>query len=256
MRIVFFGTPDFVEPVIESLEKNFDLVKVIRNPQQLNSEIIGELKEIKPDLFVVAAFGKILPGEILEIPRLGTMNIHPSLLQKYRGPSPIQSAILNDDKTTGVTIIKMDEKMDHGPILHQSEEQILSDDTFESLAKRLFSLSTNSMVDVIIRYNEITPKIQDDSKATYTNLLTRGDGYLNIDSLEVGNSKLEIERAVRAYHPWPGVWTKFRLNDNEVIIKLLPERMVQVEGKKPMSYKDFKNGYENGKNFLEKLSLI
>lgn len=257
MKIVFFGTPDFINPVIETLEKNFNLVKIISNPQQLNSGTIDELKEIKPDLFVVAAFGKILSREILEIPKRGVINIHPSLLPFYRGSSPIQTAILNGDKTTGVTIIKMDEKMDHGPILFQVEEQVLPDDTFESLAKRLFSISANSISSDITRYIEgQTGVVQDESKATYTKLFTKQDGYLDLKKFEIRNSKFEIQRAIRALYPWPGVWTKFRLNDNEVIIKLLPEKSLQVEGRRPMSYKDFKNGYKNGKDFLQKLSLI
>ncbi|MEK9175991.1 MAG: methionyl-tRNA formyltransferase, partial [Patescibacteria group bacterium] len=141
MKIVFFGTPQFVDPVIKKLGEKFDVIEKIREPQEFNDGTIARLKSLSPDLFVVAAYGQILPKKLLEIPRLGAVNIHPSLLPKYRGASPIQNAILAGDPKTGVTFIKMDGEIDHGSILEQFEEEIKISDTFESLAKRLFEKS-------------------------------------------------------------------------------------------------------------------
>ncbi|MBI2032781.1 MAG: hypothetical protein HYT09_04025 [Candidatus Levybacteria bacterium] len=260
MRIIFFGTPKFIEPIINKIEERFEVVKVIRTPQQFNNRAIEQLKSLRPDLFVVAAYGQILSKEVLSIPSLGAINIHPSILPKYRGASPIQSAILNGDKKTGVTFIKMDEEIDHGPIIEQFEEETRDDDTFETLSKRLFEKAADEIVQVVEEYSENqTFKPQDDSKATYTKLLTREDGFINLQTLEIGNLKLDIERAVRAFYPWPSVWTHYPLipqNSPKTLIKLLPEQKIQVEGKNPMSYKDFKNGYEKGQEFLTKLNLI
>lgn len=259
MKIVFFGTPDFVDQVLKKLEENFEVVEKIRAPQQFNKEIIEQLKSLNPDLFVVAAYGQILTAELLKIPRLGAINIHPSILPKYRGPSPIQTAILNGDKKTGVTFIKMDEKIDHGPIISQFEEPILETDTFESLAKRLFEKSAQALSDVIRRFEkDQAAKPQDDSKAIYTKTLSKEDGYIDLSPLDLFKIENLILK-IRAFYPWPSVWTRYSLNtqtSQKTLIKLLPNNQLQVEGKKPMNYKDFINGYEKGKFFLEKLSLI
>mgnify|MGYP001589828400 FL=1 len=122
--IVFFGTPDFSTPVLETLKKaDFTPKLIIETKDEIPLE---RIKDLKPDLLVIASFGKILKKELLALPKYGTLNVHPSLLPKYRGPSPIQAAILNGDKETGVTIILTDEKMDHGPILAQRELEIRS----------------------------------------------------------------------------------------------------------------------------------
>lgn len=253
MKVVFFGTPSFVDPVLKSLQKNFDVIAEIRDPNSLiinhKSSIIGA------DLFIVASFGKILSTEILNIPKLGALNIHPSLLPKYRGPSPIQTAILNGDQKTGVTIIKMDEEVDHGPIIYQKEVEIKETDTFESLAERLFKTAAENLSNTISNYvlSKINVTPQDDSKATLTKLLKREVGLIDVYNPP---DKVTLDRMIRAYFPWPGVWTKYNLGDNEKIIKFLPNEKLQVEGKKPMSYKDFINGYDNGKDLLRKLFLI
>lgn len=196
LKIVFFGAPDFVGPVLKKLEENFEVVEKIRAPQQFNSETIEQLSVLNPDLFVVASYGQILSSKILKIPGLGAINIHPSLLPKYRGPSPIQTAILNGDKKTGVTFIKMDEEIDHGPIISQFEEPILDSDTFEILAKRLFEKSAEILVTVVNHFAENqTTEEQDDSKATYTKTLTKQDGYINLNStsaFKIENLKLKI----------------------------------------------------------------
>ena len=140
MKVVFFGTPSFVDPVLKALQTNFDVVSVFRSPEHLNNKAIAELRNSNPDLFVVASFGKILSDEVLSIPKHGALNIHPSLLPKYRGPSPIQTTIINGDKKTGVTIIKMDEEVDHGPIISQEALKIYEKDTLRSLEQRVHRL--------------------------------------------------------------------------------------------------------------------
>ncbi len=255
MKIVFLGTPPFVDPVLRILEEKFDIVLSVRDPKDFNKEKVEEIKLLQPDLFVVASFGVILPKGVLEIPKFGAINIHPSLLPKYRGPSPIQTAILNGDKTTGVCIIKMDEEVDHGPILYEKEEEVLPEDTFESLAKRLFGVATDALPETISNYVANTLKLaeQDHSKATFTKHLTRQSGYI---SPEKPPQKDKINRMIRAYFSWPGVWTKYNLGNNEKVIKFLPGEKIQVEGKKEMRYVDLINGYPEGKELLDKLSLI
>src|SRR3989344_6174110 len=153
-KIIFFGSSKFVIPIIKVLKQNFDITIVVTTEceltdtvpfyckkqgipflsvQQFNNETIQQLKEQKAPVAALAYFGLILPGNILNIFPKGIFNIHPSLLPKYRGPTPVQTAILNDDIETGVTIIKLDKEVDHGPILNQVTEPILPDDTAETL---------------------------------------------------------------------------------------------------------------------------
>ena len=222
MKVVFFGTPSFVDPVLKALQTNFDVVSIIRDPKQFNNSTIQQLKGLNPDLFIVASFGKILSKEVLSIPKLGALNIHPSLLPKYRGPSPIQTTIINGDKKTGVTIIKMDEEVDHGPILFQKEVDIKDTDTFETLAERLFKIGAENLPDTISNYilNKINITPQDDSKATLTKLLKRESGLIDVYNPP---DKVTLDCMIRAYFPWPGVYTKFQITNSKLqIIKLLP----------------------------------
>ena len=134
MKIIFIGIGEFALPILEKLIKNgYNIVKAIRKSVVLDPE---EISKLKPDLIIVASYGKIIPSNILAIPRLGCLNLHPSLLPKYRGPSPIQTAILNNDKTTGLTIILMDEKIDHGPIIGQKKITISSGENYQTLEKK------------------------------------------------------------------------------------------------------------------------
>jgi methionyl-tRNA formyltransferase len=275
LKIVFFGSFDHIIPVIEVLKKNFDLSLVVttektngavptfcnRNKipfisvlnlkdENLKSKILN----LKSQIAVVAYFGLIIPGEILSAYPKGIINIHPSLLPKYRGPSPVQAAILNGEKITGVSIMKIDSEVDHGPILGQEKEDILPTDTAQTLYKRLFSKGAQLLLKTIGLYitRGLKPVAQNHSKATYSKTLTRQDGFIDLTSpsLKIENLKLKI----RAYYPWPGVWTKTKLNGKEKIIKLLPDQMIQVEGKKPMSYKDFLNGYLEAKEILDRIN--
>ncbi len=237
MKIVFLGTPDFVQPIKEQLSKHFTLVDSLT----------------EADLAVVAAYGKILSKEELNLPKFGCINVHPSLLPKYRGPSPIQQAILNRDKQTGITIIKIDEEVDHGPIIYQDTLELSDIDNFDTLSKRLFQLSAKVLPKIIEDFTagEITPVEQNHKEATYCEHLTRESGYFDINNPP---SPEVLDKMIRAYFPWPGVWIKWspsrhpegaqRPKDLK-IIKFLPGGLVQMEGKKAVSKKDFLNGYPN-----------
>lgn len=241
MKIVFFGASVFRPLVLPYLEKQFEVEQIV-DETGLSLEII---QKTKSEIAVLAAFGKILPEDVLNHFKYGILNIHPSLLPKYRGASPVQSAILNGDNQTGVTVMKLDDKMDHGPILAQEKIQILPTDTSESLYQKLFPLGAKLIVENMKDYISGKKNLieQNHQAATYTKPLTRNDGYIDISNIE----PIKFERMVRAYFPWPGVWIKTILNTNEEerIVKFLPDKEIQVEGKKPMSYKDFLNGYPN-----------
>lgn len=156
------------------------------------------------DLFIVASYGKIIPKSVLDIPKHGTLNIHPSLLPKYRGPSPIQVAILNGDTETGVTIIKLDEEMDHGPIVAQRILSVESGILYKTLHNRLAEAGATLLLECLSDYisEKTKPTAQDHSKATFTKIITKDDGRINWqDSVE------EIDRQIRAYENWPVAWT-------------------------------------------------
>lgn len=264
MKVVFFGTPDYVEPVINALARNFELLRSFRNPKELKSKTIQELKNLNPDLFVVASFGKIFSENFLAIPKRGTLNIHPSLLPKYRGPTPVQTAILNGDKKTGVTIIKLDEEVDHGPILVQEEIEIRENETSESLLKKTFELGAEILPSAVSKYikEQIKVTAQNDSEATYTQHLSKKSGFINISfqapliNLDNPQPSETLDRMIRAYFPWPGVWFRTTLGGQNRVIKLLPDQKIQVEGRKSMSYKDFINGYSEGRKILEQLGQL
>lgn len=222
MTIAFLGIPDFVKSIREVIRKNFTLV------ESLN----------KADLGVIAAYGQILTKKELISPKMGCINIHPSLLPKYRGPSPIQAAILNGEKKSGITIIKMDEKMDHGPIIYQESLELASSDNFHTLSKKMFLKASQILPQIITDCisGKITPVPQNHSQATYTKHFTKKDGYFDINNPP---DPEKLDRMIRAYHPWPGVWTRW----NNKIVKFLPGGLLQMEGKKAIPLKDFLNGY-------------
>lgn len=222
MKITFLGTPNFVQPIKDTLAKHFTLVNSLN----------------EADLTVVAAYGKILTPKELNTPKYGAINVHPSLLPKYRGPSPIQAAILNGDKVSGITIIKMDEEVDHGPILYQETLELSDSDTFDSLSKKMFLRAAEILPQVIEDFiqEKIKPRVQDHAIATHCNLLTRESGYFDINNPPFPE---KLDRMIRAYYPWPGTWTRW----NGKIVKLHPGGVIQMEGKKAIPLKDFLNGY-------------
>ena len=172
-----------------------------------NDEVRAVFETISPDACVVAAYGKILPEWMLAIPRLGCINVHSSLLPKYRGAAPINWAIANGERETGVTIMKMDAGMDTGPMLAQQSVPIDNDETAPELAARLARLGADLLSATLpgVERGEIEPTPQDDSAATYAPMLKREDGSINWSL-----SAREIANRVRAFQPWPGSYTIFR----------------------------------------------
>ncbi len=234
MKIIFFGTPDFAVPILRKLaNSNYEIVAVVTRPDKpagrkqepLPSPVkvlakklklkvfqpkvleIGNWKLETPsaDLFIVASYGKIIPKEILDLPKFGALNTHPSLLPKYRGPSPIQSTILNGDTETGVTIIKLDAELDHGEIVASEKLQMRSDRvTYGQLHDELAEIGAKLLVEVLPKYikGEINLATQDHSKTTFTKIITKEDARINWQK-----SAEEIDRLVRAYEAWPIAWT-------------------------------------------------
>jgi len=273
IRIIFFGSSSYVIPIIETLQRNFDFKLAVTTEKtdagpitsyckNANLECINitnskdpslknKIKKSAPVIGVVADFGLIITKDVLNIFPKGIINIHPSLLPVYRGPTPVQSSILNGDKKTGLSIIKIDEKVDHGPILFQTEEPIKDTDTSQSLYERLFRAGAQILPKIIDNYlNGEMPKDQNHTRATFTKTLCRGDGYIDINNPPAKNL---IDRMIRAYYPWPGVWTKFKTNNKTLRVKLLPDKKLQAEGKKPIGYKDFFNGYPEAEKYFRKL---
>lgn len=286
MKVWFFGSDKYSQVVLNSL-KNWPKIEIkkIITPQTLLSLNLEEQE--KPIVGILASFGAIIPKKVLDFPLYGILNLHPSLLPKYRGPSPVQYAILNGDSSTGLTIIKMDEKIDHGPVIAQFEEEILPQDDAETLYFRLFSGGAEALKTILFPYLEgkIFPQPQDESQATYTRKITKDDGFIPFEKLksalkgenfppfEVLGFKIQtpaqIEKMTKAFSPWPGTWTKIKLkspnsnvkstsssiqNKNEKwqrlkILKAHLENgkllldLVQLEGKKPVKFKQFLEGY-------------
>jgi methionyl-tRNA formyltransferase len=273
MKVVFFGSSRYIIPILDMLKNFSDLTLIVTTEQgsmeaipfyaktkkveyisvRKTSDLITnyDIQGKRADLGIVADFGIIIPEETMRYFTHGIINVHPSLLPKYRGSSPVQNAILNGDLKTGVTIIKLDSHMDHGPILSQIEEEILPSDTSKSLYDRLFKLSTDllkkTIQDLETGHATLTP--QDHDAATFTKELKRDDGFIDFKTI---SSKEFFDRIVRAYYPWPGVWTKAKLNPDasEKIIKFMPSKKLQVEGGREMEYKDFINGYPNAEKIM------
>ena len=166
-----------------------------------------EMASLSPDLIVVAAYGLLLPSDTLRLPRLGCLNLHPSLLPRYRGPSPVAFAILNGEAVTGVTVMQIGEEMDSGPIVAQRETPVGPNETTDELTARLFQMGADLLLEVLAAWTrgEIQAQPQDDSRATTSPRLTKGDG-----EVDWHRSADYIAREVRAYHPWPGSFTYWR----------------------------------------------
>ena len=245
MRIVFMGTPEFAVLPLESLTNNgYEIIAVYTQPDKAagrgrvmeesvvkkaalrlnlnvlqpanlkSAEVRIHLAGLKPDAIVVAAFGQILPQSVLEIPPSGCINIHPSLLPKYRGVAPVPAAILNGDEFTGVSIMLMDKGVDTGPLLSRAQIPILPQDTGGSLLGKLSLISAQLLLDTLSRWSrkEIKPQSQNDTNATYTKMLTKEAGEIDWKL-----PAMEIWRRVRAYQPWPGCYTQWRGKQLKII---------------------------------------
>ncbi|MBI2008609.1 methionyl-tRNA formyltransferase [Candidatus Amesbacteria bacterium] len=177
---------------------------------------------------LVAAYGRIIPQIILDKFNGQIYNIHPSLLPKYRGPSPLQQQILDGLTQTGVTIIKLDGKMDHGPIVAVEKDVILPEDNWITLGNRLFSLGADLFLSLVISTPHLVLKEQDHILATYTRKLTRQSGFVPRDQFIPAS----LDRQFRALHPWPGVWTLTPTGQRLKLVSLNPP-VVQLEGQSP-----------------------
>ncbi len=192
-----------VEPAVKSAARDLNIA--IWQPETLRSDDAADtLTSIKPDLFIVVAYGEIFRRSILRIPLHGCLNIHPSLLPLYRGSSPIQAAILNGDPTTGVSIIEMVRRLDAGPILARQEIGLDGTETGGELGQKLAALAAGMLPDVASEWcnGEIVGSPQNETGATFTRELTKADGRINWT-----RSASEIERQIRAFSPWPTAWT-------------------------------------------------
>ena len=275
MKYIFFGTPEFAAIILEKLIKaglmpeavicNPDKpigrkqiitsppVKILAEKHNLavyqpkdKTELLKIIKNLQPDLAIVTAFGMIFPKEVLNVARCGFINVHPSLLPKYRGASPIQTAILNGDKETGVSLFLVDEEIDKGPILVSSRLPLRISDNYEILMRKLADLGAHLLIETLPKYinAEITPLSQDESQATYTKRFSTQDGYIEPSDLEKaehegGRIALEIDRKIRALNPEPGAWTVLNGKRTKILeAKIIDEKLkitkIQVEGKKPV----------------------
>ena len=238
MKIIFMGTPDFAEHILESLHSaGHDIVLVVTQPDKprgrsgklspspikgwamshnievfqpekiKTKESIEYMSNIDADIAVVAAFGQILPKEVLDMPRFGCINVHASLLPKYRGAAPIQWAILNGDSKTGVTIMQMGVGLDDGDILLTKEIALDGTETGGELFDILAKLGGEAVTEALtlIEAGEITPISQDEEKATHVGMISKKMG-----AVDWNKSAVEIERCVRAFNPWPAAYTTFQ----------------------------------------------
>lgn len=284
MNLIFLGTPEFGSNILEKLvesgfkpslvitspDKPVGRKKVITSPpvkekaQEYGIKVLqperiedcfDEIKKTEPDLMITASYGQLIPKKILDIPKKGALNVHPSLLPKYRGSSPVQAALLRGEKETGITIILMDEKMDHGKIVSQSKFEIPEKSTLESLKKELSDRGAELLIETIPKWMEgkIEASAQDDSSATYTKKIKKEDGKINWQ-----NTAEEIERKIRAFYPWPGAFTKAEVEEGtEKKIKILKSSVMKqtkicpigVLGKTFMAPND-KIAVQAGKDFL------
>ncbi len=181
---------------------------LVRTPKSLRDPAVqAELRAFGADAFIVVAYGRLLPAEVLAVPRLGVLNVHPSLLPAYRGPSPVQQAILDGAEVTGVSVMLLDEGMDTGPVLAQTAVRLSGDETGGSLTASLFELGATLLADTLERYarGEVKAVPQDSALAMVTRLLAREDG-----EIDWTQPAARIARMVRAYDPWPGTHTRWQ----------------------------------------------
>ena len=297
-NIVFMGSPDFALSTLRALHENYLVVGVVTQPDRAagrgrelkpppvktlalelgipiiqpeklrQPEAMDQLHIWSPDVIVVAAFGQILKQEVLDLPKFGCINVHASLLPRWRGAAPINAAILHGDEETGVTIMKMDAGLDTGPILSQRSVRIEPDETAGSLFERLSQLGADFLIDTLPEYlaGEIEPRPQPEEGATYAPMLKKEDGLLDFS-----RPAKELERKVRAFNPWPGTYFewdgnllkvhragsglgKMRVGERGTRLGLpavgtsdglLVLEEVQPAGKKPMPGKAFLAGARN-----------
>ncbi len=257
VQVVFMGSPQFATPTLQALAKQYRVVGVVTQPDRpagrgqllapppvkvlaeaLSLPIIqprrlrepaalAQLQEWQPELIVVAAFGQILRPEVLNLPERGCINVHASMLPRWRGAAPIQAAILNGDRETGISIMQMDPGVDTGAILAQRAETIRENDTAGTLSERLAELGAELLLENLPGFLEgrLVPKAQDDALATYAPMLNKEDGLLDFSQ-----PAESLERRVRAMQPWPGAhftWQGERLKVYRVSVAEVPAELAQ-----------------------------
>ncbi|OGY98623.1 MAG: hypothetical protein A2855_02120 [Candidatus Liptonbacteria bacterium RIFCSPHIGHO2_01_FULL_57_28] len=274
MRYVFFGSPRFAAIVLAGLLGKMPPAAVVANPDkpvgrrqvltppavktmllerdsdvgllqpEKLAEIAPRLRELEPDIFVVAAYGKIIPKSILEIPRLGTIGVHPSLLPRYRGATPIQSAILGGEEKTGTTLYLMDAAVDHGPILASSALPVIGM-SYPELEAALAKLGGELLLEALpkVAAGEIKPQVQDESQATFTEKFETQDAFVPWEELaRAASGDLDaaavVWRKIRAFDPEPGAWTlkgeeRIKLLRADLKDDALSLREIQRAGKMP-----------------------
>lgn len=233
-KFVFMGSPDFALPSLQALAQHFEVRGIVTQPdrpagrgRQLNPppvkvlaeelgipviqpkrihtdpQAMNQIQAWQPDAIIVAAFGQILRAEVLSLPPHGCINVHASLLPRWRGAAPINAAILHGDEESGVTIMQMDVGLDTGPIISQQAIPIHKEETAGSLFDRLAILGAELLIETLPAYlnGEIEPQPQDDERATYAPMLQKSDGELDFE-----RTAAELERQVRAFQPWPGAF--------------------------------------------------
>jgi len=301
MNLIFCGTPQFAVPTLQAVVDAGHTVRLVvtqpdrpsgrglelaapplkRLAQKLavpvtqpdkikdNLEFRARLEEIKPDAIVVVGYGRIIPQWMIDIPPHGNLNLHASLLPRYRGAAPVQWAIAMGEAVSGVTTMRIDAGLDTGPILLQREMPIAPEDTAETLAPRLAALGAILMVETLrgLQAGEITPRPQDNSRASLAPMLKKEDGLIDFHRTAV-----EICNRLRGFQPWPGAFTAFRgknlnlwaaqpaamhdavppaemkVEDDRLLVgcgqgTVLEPLTVQPEGKKRMPARDFVHGY-------------
>lgn len=249
-KLIFFGASKFATPSLEALIKNkYNVIAVVTQPDReagrgyeknispaketalkygvkilqpekiKDAEFIEVMKEMSPELNIVCSYGKIIPEEIIEIPKYKTLNIHPSLLPKYRGSSPIQTAILHGDKETGITIMLIDKEMDHGPIIKNQKIKIKNQNiiTYEELSKQLAQKSADLLIKTLPDWfaGKITPYEQNHNEATFTRIFVKEDGKIYWNK-----TSDEIDRQTRALNPWPGTFCFWHNHKMETTTRL------------------------------------
>lgn len=301
MKIVFLGTPDYVVPILESLHKKLKtkegspIIAVVTQPPkpagrkkylqyssvdswayEKNIEVIHNLEEVpKADLGILAAYGELIPKSVIKNFSKGILNVHPSLLPKWRGASPVQASIISGEKQTGVSVIKLTKELDKGPIVSSFREEIKNNDTTETLRNRLFKRSAEFLIELIPNYmsDKIQTKTQKNENATYTTIVKKEHGFIPpeylknalngkslkkkwkidfVQNLEIVPTPTNIHNFIRAMQPWPICWTLIQINKGEKRLKILKAHVeegklvideIQLEGKNPASWKQFKQGY-------------
>lgn len=287
-NLVYFGSPDFSAQILETIikSKHVNVVGVVTTPDKaqgrkqvitpspvsetassfdlpvykpskLDEDNLAHIRLLKPDIFLVVSFGKIIPKVWLDTPQIGTFNIHFSLLPKYRGALCISEAIKNQDTETGVTLMEMDEKLDHGNIISQSKVNIDIDDDVSRLTTKLTQAAEHILIDKIpeICAQKFTSTTQDESLATFTpshRTLTHLSAFVPfvkiLDSVNSGLDAKEIHALIRSLNPEPGAWT----NIDNLEVKILKTSLVsdklvldtvQIPGKNPVSWKQFLSGH-------------